>query len=452
MKYLRSLSILVILAVLFTVPGAAIDFNAEKPQLEVGTALLLELNSGEVLLEKNADKKMFPASMTKIMTCLVTLENSTLSETVTVSETALAGLGEFSSTAGLFAGELLTMENLLYCMMLSSANEACNIAAEHISGSIDAFVEKMNQRAQELGCINTHFANTHGLHDENHYTTARDLSIILQEAMKNNTFRLIVSTASYTMPATNLSPARNLTTTNLMMLPTAGNRFYDNRVTGVKTGFTTPAGRCLAATAQSGTISLLSIVGGCATRILPSGDLEFGSFTETQKMLQYGFSNFTYETVLTTLYPLTEIVVTDSNLGFVALAPKEEISALLPAGYLKSDIVISTSLTNPDGVPAPVAAGDELGMVTITYRGQLLAQTPLVAITAVDKAPIVGLFQSDGAPGMQQSLLLILAAAAVLAFLLLLVIVVQIIKNRRLRKRYRTARLNSRQRVGANKE
>ena len=435
---------------LYMLPCFAAD--AVPPEVDAKAALLIELNSGEILYEKEADTKLYPASLTKIMTCLVALENSTLTEMVTASESAFADLGEFSSTAGLVPGETISMENLLYCMMISSGNEACNIVAQHIAGSTEAYVQMMNDRAAALGCTGTHFMNPHGLHHEDHYTTARDLSIIAQEALKNNTFRTVVSTVTYTLPPTNLSGSRTLTTTNSLMIQTG--RYYDSRVNGVKTGFTTPAGRCLVSTAQEGTISLLSVVMGCETRILSSGDLEFASFPETKKLLDFGFSNYTYQTVLTTLYPLAEIPVTNSaGADYVSLAPKEEVTALLPADYVPDEVKISTSLVNDQGVSAPVTAGQELGTVTITYRGTLIGTTPLVAIANVDRAASILPIpqepdgQTPQEPGaetpiigevpqvVQPWLLLLVGLIVLLALMILVALLWQNARQRKIRKK-----------------
>jgi len=440
MSKLKFLSIFICLTLclsLLTLPAFAVTVNAAQPDIDATAAMLIEMNSGEVLYQKDIDARVYPASLTKIMTCLVTLENSNLNDTVTVSQTAFEGLGEFSSTAGLQAGEELSMENLLYCMMLSSGNEACNVAAEHVAGSIDAFVAKMNTRAAELGCTGTQFANAHGLHDGNHYTTVRDLATITKEALKNNTFREIVSTYSYKLPATNLSAARTLTTTNSLMIPTAGNKYYDNTVTGVKTGFTTPAGRCLVATAEKGSLSLLSIVCGCETRILDTGDLEFASFPETKKLLSYAEDNFTFETVLTKLYPLTEIAVRDSaGADFVSLSPKEELSVLLPKNYSEENLTISTNLVSSDGVFAPITAGQELGTVTVSYNGEVVGSTALVAITDVARASVLGVLPGQTATGMDVWLLIVLALVILLCLVLLIVFLVQMAKSRRLRRRY----------------
>ena len=161
-----------------SVPADQLLSSREQFSVAAKAALLIDLNTNRVVYEQDADERVYPASLTKIMTCLIALENGNLSDVVTVSESALADLDEDSSVAGLVVGEQMTLENLLYCMMVVSGNDACNVIAEHVAGSVTDFVRMMNQRAYELGCTNTHFNNPHGLHDESHYTTARDLAII----------------------------------------------------------------------------------------------------------------------------------------------------------------------------------------------------------------------------------------------------------------------------------
>ncbi len=414
---------------------------AEQPEINAKAAMLIERSSGQTLFEMNADASVYPASLTKIMTALLVLENCRLTDEITVSETAVQGLDVSGSTADLVPGEVLTVEQLLYCILLSSANEACNVAAEHIDGSVETFVARMNDRAAELGCTGTHFANTHGLHNEQHYTTVRDLSRIVQEALKNNEFRKIVGTPDYEMDATNLHKARKLTTTNQMLVKSDLNRHYDKRVNGVKTGFTTPAGRCLIATAEDGSLKLLSIVCGCETTVLDSGELEFGSFSETEKLLNYGFDGFAFKTVLSTLYPVAEMPVSrSSGANFVSLAPKEEITALLPSDFDESQIDYDIQLISENGVTAPVAAGDELGEITVRYNGKEYGSTKLVSIARVERATMLS-FLRTGVGGSQSwlrliLLLLIVAACVALGAFLL----VRSLRRRNKRRRKRTER------------
>lgn len=364
----------------YVVPGAAHTVKAKA-------AMLVELGTNQTLFEQNADQQIYPASLTKIMTCMLTLEHGNLSDIITVSETALQGLSEAGSTAGLLAGEQLTLEELLYCMMLPSANEACNIAGEYIAGSVDGFVAMMNEKAAELGCTATHFCNPHGLHDDNHYTTARDLSLIAREALKNETFRTITSTVTHDVPATNLSESRTLITTNSLITPTS--KYYYEPAKGVKTGSTTPAGLCLISTASNGKMELLSVLCGGDIEYLENGEQENLCFTETRALFEYGFANFSHTRVLTTLYPITQVpVLSSGGPEYSLLAPDHEVTALLPADFEETDIIQDVQLKSPQGVEAPIAQGQILGHVKVSYQDHLLGESDLVAITDIPRAAI----------------------------------------------------------------
>lgn len=362
----------------YVVPGAAYTVQAKS-------AMLIEMGTNQVLFEQNADQRIYPASLTKIMTCMLTLEHGNLSDVITVSETAMQGLSAAGSTANIQPGEQLTLEELLYCMMLSSANEACNIAGEYVAGSVDGFVAMMNERAAELGCTGTHFNNPHGLHDENHYTTARDLSIIAREALKNETFRTITSTVTHEVPPTNVSEARSLSTTNLLITPNS--HYYYEPAKGVKTGFTSQAGLCLVSTASNGRMELLSVLCGADYVFLDTGEQENQNFTETKALFEYGFANFSYTKVLTTLYPITQVeVLNTGGPEYSLLAPDHEVTALLPADYDEQDIVQEISLRSPQGVEAPIAQGQVLGHVKVSYQDHMLGESDLVAITDIPRA------------------------------------------------------------------
>lgn len=364
----------------YVVPGASYTVKAKA-------AMLIELRTNQILLEQDADQQVYPASLTKIMTCMLTLEHGNLSDIITVSETAMQGLSEAGSTAGLQPGEQLTLEELLYCMMLSSANEACNIAGEYVAGSVDAFVAMMNERAAELGCTGTHFNNPHGLHDENHYTTARDLSLITREALKNETFRTITSTVTHEVPATNLSEARSLVSTNYLINPEW--KYYYEFAKGVKTGYTTPAGLCLISTANNGKMELLSVICGAETVFLENGERENQNFTETKALFEYGFANFSYTKVLTTLYPITQVkVLSSGGPEYSLMAPDHEVTALLPADFEETDIIQEITLNSPQGVEAPITQGQKLGHVKVFYQDHPLGESDLVAITDIPRATI----------------------------------------------------------------
>ena len=409
--------------------------SAPSYSVKAKSALLIELNTNQILLEQDADRQVYPASLTKVMTCLLTLKHGNLSDVVTVSETALENLSIYGSTAGLQAGEQLTVEELLYCMMLSSANEACNVAAEYVAGSVDAFVDMMNEEAAALGCTGTHFANPHGLHDENHYTTARDLSLITLEALKNETFKTITSTVTHVVPATNLSEERTLTTTNLLETP--GTQYYYEYASGVKTGFTTPAGLCLISTADNGKLRLLSVLCGAEPVIQDNGEQINENFTETKALFEYGFDNFAYAKVLDTL-PLAETqVLLSAGPDVSLLAPTEELTALLPADYEEEKIVKDVTLTYPDGVEAPIEKGQILGTVTVSYEDQTLGTVDLAAITDVARSEIVASATTAKSFLSENWWKLILAAVVVLIGLYLIAVSVNRSRRRKRRQQQR---------------
>lgn len=359
-------------------------------------ALLIDLNTGRVVYEQNADAKVYPASLTKIMVCLLALENGNLSDTVTVSEGALIDLDENSSSAGLQVGEQMTLENMLYCLMVPSGNDASNVVAEHIAGSTADFVRMMNERAYQLGCEGTHFNNAHGLHDEEHYTTARDLAKITQAALKSENFKQIVNTAEYELPATNLSEPRTLETTNQLIRKNVNNPFYYSKAMGIKTGFTTPAGRCIIACAKNDEMYFLAVICGADTTLLDDGSIQMESFPECIKLFDYGFDQFTYVTAVSPLYPLAQIAVSHSaGSESVALAPAREIRVLLPSNYDPEKLTQETALTSQT-TEAPVKAGDALGTVTVSYDGEVIDETELLAIADVARSELSAAADTTG--------------------------------------------------------
>lgn len=250
--------------------------------VECDAAICMDGNTGTVLYGKNIDKQEYPASITKIMTVLLALENGNLDDTVTFSENAVYSIEYGSAHLGLTAGEKLTLEQCLYGIMLASANEISNAVAEHIGGSIENFADMMNKKAEELGCVNTHFVNPNGLHDDNHYTCAYDMALITQAAMKYDKFREIIHTQEYSYPETNLVKEKRYFVNHHGML-TDESRAYDGFIGG-KTGYTDEAWNTLVSTAQRDGVLLISVV------LHADGqDIEYGN---TKTVLDYGFDNF----------------------------------------------------------------------------------------------------------------------------------------------------------------
>ena len=264
-----------------TVTAAA----ANAPALDATAALLVSPESDMVLYEKNADEKRYPASTTKIMTALLTLENvSDLSAVVTAEASDFENVTADSSNAGIKLGEQVTVKDLLYALMLPSANEAAYMLARHVSGSWEQFVDMMNERAAELGCTGTHFCNPCGLHEDDHYTTAHDLYRIAKQAMKDATFRDIVSTVQHRMAKTNLHEERIILTTNQLIFSSFQPWSYANCL-GIKTGHTSQAGNCFVGYAEYGDAKLFSVVLGCSSSSKEYPTIA-ASFTDTKSLCQ----------------------------------------------------------------------------------------------------------------------------------------------------------------------
>ena len=237
--------------------------NLSADQLYALSAVLMTQDKGEVIFEKDADTIRYPASMTKILTVLLGIMFvDDLNQKVTVSETAVA-VPEDSSTMYLKANEEVRFIDILYGTMLLSANDGANVIAETVSGDIPHFVDLMNSTASAYGCINTHFVNAHGYHDDNHYSTARDIAIIAREAMKNETFREIAGTVTYQIPRSNMQRARTITTKSEYMLTGTEekpNKYYYEYATGLKTGSHSRSGYCFAGSASHNGVDLISVV------------------------------------------------------------------------------------------------------------------------------------------------------------------------------------------------
>ncbi len=355
------------------------EYNPEHPedlqqeQLIAASAILIEANSGQVIFEKNADQMMYPASTTKILTVLLGLTlgktDGLLDQTVTASEYAV-DIPDDSTRIPLSAGESINFLDLLYATMIKSGNDGANVIAESVSGSVEAFADLMNQAAQSFGCTSTHFTNPHGLHDPNHYTTARDMAIIAREAMENSTFRQIVATTSYAIPASNQRKARTVeNTNNPFMVQSENNNYYYNYATGIKTGFHNQAGYCYVGSATKNGVTLISVVFYTSRN---------GRWADTKMLMEYGFSQYVSVSPVD-LYQMNPIVVetngfsqddpdlgrlplnlvpVDSSATAAIIATKSEVEAL--ARNLQQLVIIEYTR----GFSAPITAGETIGMLT----------------------------------------------------------------------------------------
>ena len=392
MKFRRYLSIFLLLLVLSlqTLPSA----QATEPfEAAAQAALLIDPDTGEVLHAQNIHERLYPASLTKIMTALLVLEaveagRLAMDTPITASETAISAVPPEGSNAGIRPGDTHTVETLLLCMMVASANEACNIFAETLSGSIEAFVAEMNAKAEALGCVNTHFVTTNGLHDDEHYTTAWDLYLIIKEARTREAFMTICDTRNFTKPATAQTPARTFYTTNLLLSPYRAAGYVYRYAHGIKTGQTSKAGNCLAATAVKGERTLLGIILGAQRVTLEDGTVQTQSFSEMTRMFEWGFSGFSRQTLLTGKELLREVQVELSEVAHVVVTPEYGVERLLPADLTPADLEREIHIFQ-EPIDAPISEGAVLGEVVLRYGDTIYATVPLLANSSVDASRLL---------------------------------------------------------------
>lgn len=403
MSKLRIISIFLVVIYIF---ACAPLCSAEEPEsitVEARAALLADLDTDTFLLSQNVDEKMYPASLTKIMTVLLAIENGNLDDELTATESALSGLSIYGSSVYLQEGEVMTLRDLLYCTMVASANEACNVIAEYISGSVSSFVDLMNRKAEILGCENTHFVNPHGLHDDNHYTTARDIYTIIKEALKYDVFREICRTASVEIPPTNLYSSRYLKTTNYLLSEQTVEGYYYEYARGIKTGTTSQAGICLASYAEKDGVTLVSVVLGCESVQKSDGGTDLKNFSETKRMFEWGFENFAPITLISTSDPVAEIPISmAADTDSIIVHSDADILAVLPKNYdigqLEKDITIfydddeqapSDEESPQQTLVAPVTEGETVGTMTVYYNDEPLGTVNLIALTSVERSQVL---------------------------------------------------------------
>lgn len=393
-RFFSAFLLLLMVASSSAVPAAAADevTPVPDPNIQAKAALLVDKDTGTILYGKNEHDELYPASLTKIMTALLTLEavdqgKLKLDQELTASASALNGLAADGSSAGIQVGETMSVESYLKCMLVVSANEACDVLAEAVSGSVDAFVDAMNAKAKELGCEDTHFANPNGLHDSQHYTSAWDLYLITTAALKYPEFMTICDMGVAEIPATNLSDTRRLHTTNYLLSNWRANGYLYSDAHGIKTGSTSEAGHCLVSSATQGSRTLISVVLGAERIVGADGVADVQSFSETKRLFQWGFANFSTQKVLSDLDMLADVPVSLSKIDSVAVHPADQVDLVLPNDVKPEDL--DRKLVLPESVNAPVTAGQELGSVELSHNGTVYTSVPLVALNDVEASKLL---------------------------------------------------------------
>lgn len=391
--------VLVLCMVLMMLLSGATFADEAQPEVMGISAVLMDADTGRILYGKEIDRKIYPASTTKIMTATLIIEafGDKLDEKVVASDVVETIIGTGASNIGIRPGEEMTVEQLLYAVLLASANEACDVLAEYMcDGDVDKFVELMNEKAAELGMENTHFSNTHGFHDDNHYTTARDMATLAQYAMKNEIFRKIVKTPTYEIPKTNKytygDGIRHISNTSDLIKPGFG--VYYKYATGIKTGYTSQAGNCLVASAtkestKSATKSEMNLI--AATFNSQDSDGSSRKYGDVTNMFEYGFNNFAVMSISVPNEDVGETAVfAGKGTDVVSAVVESEIKALLPVGVdVGKDVKREFSYN--ENIKAPIKKGEVIGSAKYTYTdpesGEVieLGSVNLVAKAEVEK-------------------------------------------------------------------
>ncbi len=381
----RTISTILLCALVFVFN---ISITHGTPIITAPNGILIDYATGQVLYDKNAHKIAYPASTTKIMTAILVLENANLNETITIDEDLYVD----GSSMYLLRGEAFTVKELLQVLLIRSANDVAEVFAKHISGSVEAFADLMNERARELGAYNTNFTNPHGLPDENHFTTAYDLAMISQHAMTMGLFREIVSTTRLTLEETEFTPEkRYYRNTNRFLWGTGPynqilheDKYTDIKydiVDGIKTGYTNDAKQCLVASSIKDGRRLISVVLGAKS---------LNVYADTRKLIDYGYDNFSLIQLANKNNFKTDINI---KWGLEDKAPlyfKESLGIVLPKSTAIGDI--DEKLLFNDAIKAPIYPGDVLGRVAYYLEGQLIGEVELVAKKRIDKKSLLKRF------------------------------------------------------------
>lgn len=375
--------------------------EADTLTLASETAILIEASTGEVLYKKNAEQKMYPASITKLMTILLALENGSLTDEITFSHDAVYSIERGSAHIAIQEGETLTVEQVLRAIILRSANEASNGIAEYVDGSIEEFAKHMTARAKELGCKNTNFVNANGLHNENHYTTAHDMALIAKELLTHADYRKLMSETYYEIPPTNKQTETRYLHGQHQML-NQNSLYYYQYAIGGKTGFTSEALNTLVTYANQDDMELIAVV-------MKSTGAEH--YTDTTALFEYGFTHYEMVELFSAAEYTKTVRVTETYrekpilLEEITVTPTGAARYPLPIGT-KTD-ALKIDCTCPESIEAPVTEGQAIGTISVTLDGEALQSIELTApkavarmteeeVAALDKAETQALLKKIG--------------------------------------------------------
>ena len=386
LKKLFSIIFTVILAfsVILT-PLTASAYEITGFDITAKAGMLVSMDTGEILYSNNIDQKMYPASLTKIMTVTLMLESEKYDpagKVATTKEVQTHILGTGSAVSNFQIEEEITQLDLVYTVLMSSFGDCAYLAAIYYGGSVEGFVAMMNDKAAELGLTGTHYSNPVGLHDEGNYTTVRDVYTLMSYALKNETFKTVCSAPRYTVEATNMSGKRTLSTTNFLIDNTTN--YYYPYAKGGKTGYTDEAGRCLVSFASYNGYNYMCVLMNCP----PNADRRY-EFVESAELYRWAFNDFSFKEVANSTDPVCEMPVELSlDTDFVSLYFEKPFVTVLPNEADDSTIVVKTHLKS-ESVEAPVKKGEVLGTADVIYAEQVIGTVNLVAGDSVKESKLL---------------------------------------------------------------
>ena len=422
--------------------SASASFNSLL-ETEADVVLLVNTDSDTVIFDKNANKKTAPASITKMVTCMLVLENcEDLNTPITCKRECLDGLyQQNAATVGILAGETLTVKELLYCLMLPSAADAANMLADYIGGGIDNFVVMMNDFVKKLGCENTKFINAHGLDEGGgNITTAYDLYKIAKYSLENPVFKEITGTLRYEIAPTEKYPyTRYLNNTNKMM-NSAYRDYYSPYISGIKTGTTGLAGHCVISTASKNGYNYMLVVMNAPQYDIDGDNVEENvAFTDSKKIYEWAFDNIVLTKVTNTTDVVTVVDVKYNwKVDHLRLLPAKEMSALVPTGTESGSLLIRPiESETPKVVKAPIKKGDVLGKAEILYGEDVVATVDLVAGETINRSIILWIL--DGIKTILSSTIVKILFA--LFLVLVIIYAFLIIRRNRIRAKRKKIRM-----------
>jgi len=417
-----------------------LNSDIKKPEVSAKSAIVMELNTGDILYCYNEHEKLYPASITKILTALIALEYNHPEDTITFSDNAIWGIDRTSSNLAIDVNEQLNMTDALYCIMLASANDAAMGIAEHIGGSVENFAKLMNERAKEAGALDSNFVNPHGLHNKEHYTTAYDMAMISKSAYELEQFRKICSTVTYQVLPTNKQPEIRYLANYHEMLKNYSPFHYDY-CTGGKTGFTDEAQSTLVTFAENDGLKLVCVV------MYEIGNTKY---IDTKTLLDYCFENFkAYEINYSEDISIPVYYNSSGeniNLGDLELVVKNSGSDLIvPKNISENEIIQKLNL--PDCLTAPVEAEKEVGSIDFYCKNQLIKSLDVVSSKDLNYIPAVKTSEefSDKEKSVEDKKMPVWIKIIIFIFSLILLFVIYIkyrkytIRKKRLKKsKYKT--------------